>query len=107
MTERVRLPIDDSVGVPDHADDSTVDLFRQLARNESGDAVKILLRGLTYRQRIIIEMRFGLRDGFCYTLLQVGSVFGMTRERVRQIESKALGKLRLNCKRRGWDNQSH
>ncbi len=53
-----------------------------------------ILASLSERERRVIEMRFGLGDGRRYTLDEVGQEFGITRERVRQIENKALGKLR-------------
>jgi len=48
---------------------------------------------LTPRERKIIEMRFGLRDGIGHTLEEVGKEFGVTRERIRQIEAKVLQKI--------------
>ncbi len=48
---------------------------------------------LTYREREIIRLRYGLTDGYTYTLEEVGKIFSVTRERVRQIESKAVRKL--------------
>ena len=52
------------------------------------------LKTLTPREEKIIKMRFGLEDGNEHTLEQVGQEFGVTRERIRQVEAKALGKLR-------------
>ncbi len=52
------------------------------------------LDGLSYREREIIRLRFGLADGYSYTLEEVGTIFDVTRERVRQIEAKAVEKLR-------------
>ncbi len=52
-----------------------------------------VLRTLSYREREIIRLRYGLGDGYCYTLEEVGKIFCVTRERVRQIESKAVRKL--------------
>ncbi|HYO25041.1 MAG TPA: sigma-70 family RNA polymerase sigma factor [Lacipirellulaceae bacterium] len=52
-----------------------------------------LLKTLTYREREIIRLRYGLTDGYCYTLEEVGRIFKVTRERVRQIEAKAVAKL--------------
>jgi len=46
----------------------------------------------------ILKLRFGLTDGRNYTLQEVGEVFNVTRERIRQIEAKALRKLRKPCK---------
>ncbi|PYS59160.1 MAG: RNA polymerase sigma factor RpoD, partial [Acidobacteria bacterium] len=53
-----------------------------------------VLRTLTPREERIIKMRFGLDDGSEHTLEEVGQVFSVTRERIRQIEAKALRKLR-------------
>ena len=53
-----------------------------------------ILETLTDRERKVIELRFGLKDGHPRTLEEVGRVFGVTRERIRQIESKTLSKLR-------------
>ena len=52
-----------------------------------------LLKTLTYREREIIRLRYGLGDGYTYTLEEVGRIFRVTRERVRQIEAKAVRKL--------------
>ncbi len=53
-----------------------------------------VLKTLTYREREIINLRYGLGDGYVYTLEQVGRIFKRTRERIRQIEEKAMRKLR-------------
>ncbi len=52
-----------------------------------------LLQTLTFREREIIRLRYGLVDGYSYTLEEVGRIFKVTRERVRQIEAKAVAKL--------------
>ena len=57
------------------------------------DKIDYVLRTLTYREREIIKLRYGLRDGYTYTLEEVGRIFKVTRERVRQIEAKAVRKL--------------
>ncbi len=57
------------------------------------DKIELMLRSLTYRDREIIKMRYGLGDGYSYTLEQTGKVFKVTRERIRQIEAKALRKI--------------
>ncbi len=51
------------------------------------------LQKISYRERGVLQMRFGLGDGYAYTLAQAGQVFRLTRERVRQIQLKALRKL--------------
>ena len=53
-----------------------------------------VLKNLTDRERKVLELRFGLVDGHQRTLEEVGQEFGVTRERIRQIEAKALRKLR-------------
>ena len=55
--------------------------------------IEELLKTLTYREREIIRLRYGLADGYSYTLEEVGRIFKVTRERVRQIEAKAVAKL--------------
>jgi RNA polymerase primary sigma factor len=57
------------------------------------DKIDQILKTLTYREREIIKLRYGLGDGYTYTLEEVGRVFKVTRERVRQIEAKAVRKL--------------
>ena len=63
---------------------------RELLREQIGTALDFL----TERERLVLEMRFGLKDGKDHTLEEVGKLFGVTRERIRQIEAKALRKLR-------------
>ncbi|HVE13419.1 MAG TPA: sigma-70 family RNA polymerase sigma factor, partial [Elusimicrobiota bacterium] len=58
------------------------------------DKIEQVLKTLTYREREIIKLRYGIGDGYTYTLEEVGRIFKVTRERVRQIESKAIRKLR-------------
>ena len=63
---------------------------RALLRNRVGE----VLKSLSPREREVIEMRFGLRDGQARTLDEVARRYGITRERIRQIESRGLLKLR-------------
>ncbi len=57
------------------------------------DDVRTIIESLSPREQKILEMRFGLNDGVAHTLEEVGQEFGVTRERIRQIESKALEKI--------------
>lgn len=67
----------------------------QLANNALlRDYIKEVLADLTEREQKILSMRFGLEDNISHTLEEVGKVFGVTRERIRQIEAKALEKIR-------------
>lgn len=65
------------------------------------------LEALRDREREVIRLRFGLADGRARTLEQVGSIFGVTRERIRQIEAKALAKLREQARARGLREYLH
>jgi RNA polymerase primary sigma factor len=56
--------------------------------------IDLALKDLGYREREIIKLRFGLGDGYCYTLEEVARIFRITRERVRQLEDRAMRKLR-------------
>ena len=58
------------------------------------DEIQEVLLTLTEREEQVLKLRFGLIDGTCRTLEEVGTIFGVTRERIRQIEAKALRKLR-------------
>ena len=55
--------------------------------------IDLVLKTLSYREREIIKLRYGLGDGYSYTLEEVGHIFKVTRERIRQIEAKAVRKL--------------
>jgi RNA polymerase primary sigma factor len=59
------------------------------------DKIEHVLKTLTYREREIIKLRYGLGDGYTYTLEEVGRIFKVTRERVRQIEAKARRELSM------------
>lgn len=61
--------------------------------HEIRDAMRKVLKTLTYKERSVLELRYGLGDGYSYTLEETGRVFKLTRERIRQIEAKALQKL--------------
>jgi RNA polymerase primary sigma factor len=75
---------DESIMSP--VDSATLEMLKEQVRN--------VLTNLNDREREVLEMRFGFADGKTHTLEEVGQKFGVTRERVRQIEAKALRKLR-------------
>ena len=76
----------ESEEAPDPADVATRELLRQ--------DLEEMFAALTPREVRVLELRFGLRDGHSYTLKEIGKKFGLTRERIRQIEQEALAKLR-------------
>ena len=57
------------------------------------DRIDVVLKTLSYREREIIKLRYGIGDGYTYTLEEVGRIFKVTRERVRQVEAKSIRKL--------------
>jgi RNA polymerase primary sigma factor len=75
-------------------DDSLPGPADQASRHLLKEQMEEILKGLSDRERKVLEMRFGLKDGTARTLEEVGQEFGVTRERIRQIEAKALRKLR-------------
>ena len=77
--------------VPDEDEETPIDLASNLVLREQLNQV---LDDLTEREREVVKLRFGLEDGYPRTLEEVGHIFDVTRERIRQIESKALKKLR-------------
>jgi RNA polymerase primary sigma factor len=75
-------------------DEDALEPMDAAAREMLRESVKNALAVLSDRERHVLELRFGLADGTDHTLEEVGQYFGVTRERIRQIESKALRKLR-------------
>ena len=76
--------------IEDSASDNPVRMANNAILQER---IEKLLKTLTFREREIIRLRYGLGDGYTYTLEEVGRIFKVTRERVRQIEAKAVRKL--------------
>ncbi|HUK78348.1 MAG TPA: sigma-70 family RNA polymerase sigma factor [Thermoleophilia bacterium] len=75
-------------------DQAAIEPLAAAAEVERRALVERLLGDLTERERRVVELRFGLRDGRSRTLQEIGEEFGISRERVRQIEAKTLAKLR-------------
>lgn len=76
------------------ADDKILSPDQESSRRILSDQVKEILDDLSLKERKILEMRHGLNDGITHTLEEVGTEFGVTRERIRQIEAKAHEKIR-------------
>jgi len=98
-----REPVSLDSPVGDTADTELGDLIEDTAAIEPAEAAMISLRStqlgavlsaLSDRERRVIELRFGLADGESHTLEEIGREFGLTRERIRQIERRTLAKLR-------------
>ena len=75
-------------------DEKSISPDKTAARKLLGRRLKEILVDLSQREQKILEMRFGLKDGITHTLEEVGQEFGVTRERIRQIEAKALERIR-------------
>jgi RNA polymerase primary sigma factor len=82
------------------ADDNQPSPYEQTSKQLMQENVREVLSSLSDREAKVVEYRFGLRDNKPMTLEEVGRKFGVTRERIRQIESKALRKLRHPSRRR-------
>jgi RNA polymerase primary sigma factor len=92
----------------DDSEDSTLGEFiedekeimpsQSAARRLLKDQLKEIMDDLSPREQKILQMRFGIEDGITHTLEEVGKEFGVTRERIRQIEAKALDKIRAHHK---------
>jgi RNA polymerase primary sigma factor len=80
------------------ADDKILSPDQESSRRILRDQVNMILNDLSEKERKILEMRHGLNDGITHTLEEVGREFGVTRERIRQIEAKAHEKIRQHDK---------
>ncbi|HHI68611.1 MAG TPA: RNA polymerase sigma factor RpoD, partial [Planctomycetes bacterium] len=85
-------------------DDSAVAPAQAASGEMLKERIREVLNTLTFREREIIKLRYGLGDGYTYTLEEVGRIFRVTRERVRQIEAKALRKLQHPVRARQLSN---
>ena len=74
-------------------DESVESPVQSASREMLKERIEKVLGTLTFREREIIKLRYGIGDGYTYTLEEVGRIFRVTRERVRQIEAKAVRKL--------------
>ncbi len=103
-TISLELPIgdeDDRSRLSDFiSDDKMVSPDQEVAHSILTDQIMEILDSLSEKERKILEMRHGLLDGTFHTLEEVGKEFGVTRERIRQIEAKALEKIRQHEKAR-------
>lgn len=83
------------------ADEEAADPLEEIARDLLGEDLQKLLSCLSPREQTVIRLRFGLEGGRCRTLEEVAGILNVTRERVRQIERKALNKLSISRGGRG------
>ena len=86
------------------ADDKILSPDQESSRRILSDQFKEILNDLSEKERRILEMRHGLNDGVTHTLEEVGQKFGVTRERIRQIEAKAHEKIRNHDKSKRLEN---
>jgi RNA polymerase primary sigma factor len=104
---RQPLSLDQPVGEHDDSyfgefveEKSEIDPLRDINQLQLKQRIADVLDSLNHREREIIRLRYGLADGYAYTLEEVGKIFCVTRERVRQIEAKAVRKLQhpIRCR---------
>lgn len=76
----------------------------ELVRKELNDAIDRLLSNLTERQRTILRLHFGMEDGVCHSLEEIGQKLGISKERVRQVEKQAMDKLQALGTSMGLEN---
>jgi RNA polymerase primary sigma factor len=94
------ISLDQPIGDHDHefgdvvAHGSGETAFDAAAQQMLKERIESVLKTLTHREREIIKLRFGLGDGYAYTLDEVGKIFKVSRERIRQIESRAVRKMK-------------
>jgi len=89
------------------ADPNATAPFARLVRETDTALIKEVLGGLSNRERTIVELRFGLKDERPRTLEEIGQRFGVTRERIRQIQVEALNKLRAKMEERDVAKRDH
>lgn len=90
VDEPTDVPLHDTIPSPSYPEGHQ---HIEAESQEIGERFDRVLRTLTYREREIVKLRYGLRDGYTYTLEEVGQIFKITRENVRQKEAKAVRKL--------------
>ncbi len=99
MTENAMLPEERflrAVFADDYSDQRLAILFSgdDELIEELQSRIDTALDTLSYRERGILKMRYGMGDGYTYTLAQAGYVFKLTRERIRQLQARSLRRLR-------------
>jgi RNA polymerase primary sigma factor len=103
LLKMARQPVSLDAPVGDDGDAQIADFIEDKGAEDPSDVtgqtllkekLRDAFKGLTERERKILEMRFGLVDGYSHTLEEIGNIYQVTRERIRQLEAKALRKLR-------------
>lgn len=103
-----------SLDAPAGEEDGTLALFLEnataeqpyetLVREELTHIIGDLLQTLNDRQQQLLRLRFGMEDGVCYSLEQIGTILGVSKERARQIEKQAIEKLKRNSLAKGLED---
>ena len=119
VLKHAQTPVSLDAPIGDPTEGETFDLKDSIPDNTSPPPVEAafhavlrehvteVLSSLTPRERRVIELRFGLQDGRARTLDEVGTEFHVSRERIRQIQDKAMRKLRNPCQARRLESFIH
>jgi RNA polymerase primary sigma factor len=78
--------------------------YEALVREELNQLIRTMMAALNDRQRYVLELRYGMVDGTCYSLEQIGKNLGISKERARQIENQAVKKLHKIGKSMGLED---
>ena len=100
-TYSLDAPISDSekeTTLKDILEDKSLDPVEELLRRELSQSMLQLLDKLDNRQQRVLRLRYGMEDGVCHSLSEIGDILGVSKQRAQQIKQQALNNLKKHCK---------